>query len=87
MRIGQLEGAFLALMTVAGLASAFLAGRYPEAANGALPSILWPVGVSLLFDIVTVAMRGGGLPPLAMPVRAAGVVLAMALVAMLQGRI
>jgi hypothetical protein len=86
-RLGALEYAFFAIMAAVGFGSAWWVTRHPAWGEAALPPITWPIAAALLFDIVTAGLRGGGLPPLAMPVRAVGVFAAMALVAMLQGRI
>jgi hypothetical protein len=87
LTLGRLELGFLAIMVAAGLATAAYATRNPAAQEAALPAILWPLGASLIFDIVTTLARGGGMPPLTMPVRAAGVVLAMILYTLLLGRV
>ncbi len=84
-KLGALEQAFLGLMLAAGLGTAWLTSGNPSLQDSALPPIIWPIGVALLFDIVTAAMRGG-FPPLSMPVRAAGVIAAMALYTVLAGR-
>lgn len=86
-KFGALEYTFVALMLATGFGVAAIAGRNPALESGTFPPIIWPVGAALVFDIVTTLLRGGGMPPLAMPIRAAGVVLAMALYAMLVGRI
>jgi L-asparaginase II len=86
-RIGRLEAGFLAIMVAAGLATAAYVTRNPAVQEAFLPPILWPLGAALAFDIITTLLRGGGMPPLAMPVRAAGVVLAMALYIALLGRV
>jgi hypothetical protein len=86
-RIGRLEAGFLAIMGAAGLATAAYVTRNPQVQEAALPPIIWPIAASLIFDIATTLMRGGGMPPLAMPVRAAGVILAMVIYIALLGRV
>jgi hypothetical protein len=85
--LGRMEILFLAVMIAAGLGTAMLVTRNPALDAGFLPPLVWPLGVSLAFDLATVALRGGGPPPLPMPVRIAGTVLAMVLVVVLQGRV
>ncbi len=86
-RIGNLEASFLALMGVVGVGTAAVVTREPSWNDAALMPLLWPIAVALLFDIVTAGLRGGGLPPLPMPIRAAGVLLAMTLFVLLNGRV
>lgn len=86
-RLGVLEYVFLALMLATGIGIAAYITRNPALNDAAIPPIVWPVGVALAFDLATVAIKGGGRPPLAMPVRAVGVIGAMALYTMLLGRI
>lgn len=86
-RLGPLEYAFLALMLLTGISMAAFVGRNPSWNQAGIPPIVWPIAVSFAFDLASVAVKGGGMPPLAMPLRAVGVVAAMALVALLTGRI
>lgn len=86
-RLGLLEYAFFALMLAVGTGIAAHVTRHPALNDAGIPPIVWPIGAAFAFDLVTVAVRGGGMPPLAMPVRAVGVIGAMVLVALLQGRI
>ena len=86
-RLGALDHAFLAVMAAAGIGMAAYVTRNPALNDAGIPPIVWPIGVALAFDLATVAFKGGGMPPLAMPVRAVGVIGAMALYTLLQGRI
>jgi hypothetical protein len=85
--LGPLEYAFVALMLIAGLGIVAFVGRNPSWNDAGIPPIVWPIALSFAFDLGSVALKGGGMPPLAMPLRAVGVVAAMALVALLSGRI
>lgn len=85
-KLSPLDVLFLALMAAAGIGLAFAVSRNPGLEQSAIPPIIWPIGAALLFDIVTGAMRGGA-PPLAMPIRATGVIAAMALYVLLAGRL
>lgn len=86
-RLGLLDYAFFALMFVLGTGIAVYVTRNPSLNEAGIPPIVWPIGVAFVFDLVTVAIRGGGMPPMTMPIRAIGVIGAMVLVALLQGRI
>ena len=86
-KLGPVDYAFFALMLVTGLGVAASVTRNPAMAEAAIPPIIWPIGVSFVFDLATLAFKGGGHPPLAMPIRAVGVIGAMALYALFQGRI
>ena len=86
-KLGLLEYAFFALMFVFGVGLAAYVTRNPSLNDAGIPPIVWPIGVAFAFDLVTVALKGGGMPPLAMPVRAIGVIGAMVLFIVLAGRI
>ncbi len=86
VRLQRLDYLFFALMLVTGVGIAAYVTRNPAMNDAGIPPIVWPIAVSFAFDLATVAMKGGGMPPLAMPIRAAGVIGAMVLVALLQGR-
>ncbi len=86
-QLRTLDYAFLAVMGATGLAVAAFVTRNPAWNEAGIPPIVWPIAVSFVFDLASVALKGGGTPPLAMPVRAVGVIASMALVALLQGRI
>ncbi len=86
-RIGKLEYAFFALMLAFGFGLAATVTRNPSLNDAGIPPIVWPIGVAFAFDLATVALKGGGMPPLAMPVRAIGVIAAMVLFIVLGGRI
>ncbi len=86
-RIGRLDYAFFALMLAFGVGLAAYVTRNPSLNDAGIPPIVWPIGVAFAFDLVTVAVRGGGMPPLAMPVRAIGVIGAMVLFIVLGGRL
>jgi hypothetical protein len=86
-KLGPIDYAFFGLMFVTGLGVAAHVTRNPAMADAGIPPIVWPIGVSFAFDLATLALKGGGRPPLAMPIRAVGVIGAMALYALLQGRI
>jgi hypothetical protein len=86
-RLGTLEYAFFAVMLAVGCGIAAYVTRNPAINDAGIPPIVWPIGAAFAFDLVTVAIRGGGMPPLAMPLRAIGVIASMVLVAVLQGRI
>jgi hypothetical protein len=87
IKLGLLEWVFFTAMLLAGVGTAWLVSRDPSLNDAALPPIVWPIGAAFAFDLASVALKGGGMPPLAMPLRAIGVVGAMVLVALLQGRI
>ena len=86
-RLAAFEYTFLVVMAAIGVVIAAYVTRNPTMNDATIPPIVWPIGVAFVFDLVTVALRGGGMPPLAMPIRAVGVIGAMVLVALLQGRI
>ena len=86
-KINRLEFAFFALMLAFGIGLAAYVTRNPSLNDAGIPPIVWPIGVAFAFDLVTVAMKGGGMPPLAMPIRAIGVIGAMVLFIVLGGRI
>jgi hypothetical protein len=86
-RFGPLDYAFCAVMLAVGSGVAAYVTRYPAMNDAGIPPIVWPIGAAFAFDLVTVAIRGGGMPPLAMPIRAIGVIGAMVLVILLQGRV
>jgi hypothetical protein len=86
-RLGLLDHAFFALMLVAGIGTALFVTRNPAWTDAGIPPIVWPIGVAFAFDLASVAVRRGGMPPLAMPIRAVGVIGAMALYTLLQGRL
>lgn len=86
-KLGSLELVFIGLMLACGVGLAALVSRNPALAASDFPPIIWPLGAALVFDLVTTVLRGSVLPPLKMPVRAAGVFLAMALYALLVGKL
>lgn len=86
-RLGALEYSFFALMLAVGTGVAAYVTRNPALNDAGIPPIVWPIAAAFAFDMATVAIKGGGMPPLAMPIRAIGVIAAMVLVAVLQGRI
>ena len=87
VRIDRLEYAFFGLMLAFGIGLAAYVTRNPSLNDAGIPPIVWPIGVAFAFDLATVALKGGGMPPLAMPIRAIGVIGAMVLFIVLNGRI
>jgi hypothetical protein len=84
-KLGRIDYAFFALMLATGVGVAAYVARNPALADAGLPPIVWPIAVAFAFDLVTLALQGGGRPPLAMPIRAVGVIGAMLLYTVLVG--
>jgi hypothetical protein len=84
-KLGRIDYAFFALMLATGVGVAAYVARNPALADASSPPIIWPIAVSFAFDLATLAMQGGGRPPLAMPIRAVGVIGAMLLYTLLVG--
>jgi hypothetical protein len=65
---------FIGLMVVSGVVVFFITRQWPALRDFPVPPIIWPLGVSLIFDIVTMPrVAQGRLPPLDMQVRVLGV--------------
>jgi hypothetical protein len=84
-KLGRIDYVFFALMLATGFGVAAYVGRNPSLAEASIPPIVWPIAVSFAFDLVTLARQGGGRPPLAMPIRAVGVIGAMLLYTVMVG--
>lgn len=70
----KLHMIFVGLMIVSGVAAFFVTRQWPGLRDFPVPPIIWPLGVSLVFDIATMPrVAEGRLPPLDMQVRVLGV--------------
>ena len=65
---------FVALMVVSGVVVFAITRHLPGLRDFPVPPVIWPLGVSLVFDIFTMPrVAEGRLPPLDMQVRVLGV--------------